>query len=255
MSYTNEEPATNYSENELNVNLKLREESIVNLLEKIKKNEDYLLFLIKEQTDEQYEEMELFLENEDVNTLLQILTYDDKLYKNDIVIEYFDLECEEYKDYLHQNILMLLYYMSDNNENDTKYVDEDTKNNCKNSIQLFKNILNYPDDMFLIDESYSSINFMDRVNLFKESLNISVPLCCQHIVNSSKNFSESNFYQEMMSHMLGMSSNEEKLTELFNELLLIKKNNENNEENQQVNENNEMNTVINELIENSHYNL
>jgi hypothetical protein len=179
------------------------QEELIKLLQSVKTNENYFLVFKSQHTDEEYDDLETLLQEENVVELLQRLTTDVELYNSETVLNYFELHATEKTDYCNSELLLLLYYMADDNELDTKDLSEELENKCNNTLSTFMNVLEFPDNKYLT----GSNNLLDRVELFKQNLKETVPLCCKHMSESADKFEESNLYQQLLSQMLGPNMN------------------------------------------------
>lgn len=185
-------------------------EKLRQLLQDLKSNDQHLLLFISEHGDDEYEDLDVFLQEPIVHDLLRELTTDSELYKSDEATKYFEMHQMTPVNYLHPELLLLCYYIAD----DEGDLSEELKTSTERTLDLLRNVLEYPENEFALDtqshettspnDNQQSVDSLEsRVTLFRESLVKTVPLCCEHIVRTSNEFEESSLYQQLLNQMLG----------------------------------------------------
>lgn len=180
-------------------------EKLQQLLQDFKLNDQHLLLFISEHSDEEYDDLDTLLQEPIVHDLLRELTTDPELYNSEVVTNYFTMHQMTPVNYLHPELLLLCYYIAD----DEGDLSEELKTNTEKTLDLFRNVMEYPDNEFALDTQSSeqveqSVDSLEsRVALLRESLVKTVPLCCEHIVRTSNEFEGSSLYQQLLNQMLG----------------------------------------------------
>ena len=165
--------------------------NIVNFLRDFRKEEIYKLFLLDEHTDEEFVDMDDYLQSNDETTIfLRDITQNPSLYMSDSIKKYFELHYDEPKEYLTNELLMLLYYMADANEMDTSDLSKELKECVNETIINFKELIQQDDENIL----------KEKIVLFNELLSRTLPMACNHMISVAETFDKSNMYQQMMDN-------------------------------------------------------
>jgi len=175
--------------------------SIVNFLKKFRQEEIYKLFLVNEHTDEEFEDMDDYIQsNDEMLNFLNDITYNPSLFLADSIRKYYELHYDEPKEYLTVELLMLLYYMSDTNDMDTSNLTTELKDCVYETINNFKELIQLEDENIL----------NQKINLFNELLCKTLPMACNHMASVAETFDKSNMYQQMMDNFGKINSNFDK---------------------------------------------
>ena len=207
--------------------------SIVNFLKKFRQEEIYKLFLVNEHTDEEFEDMDDYIQsNDEMLNFLNDITYNPSLFLADSIRKYYELHYDEPKEYLTVELLMLLYYMSDTNDMDTSNLTTELKDCVYETINNFKELIQLEDENIL----------NQKINLFNELLCKTLPMACNHMASVAETFDKSNMYQQMMDNFGKINSNFDKYLdtmlptddekENFLKIINQLKNNNNNDDNE-----------------------
>jgi hypothetical protein len=160
---------------------------LVKFLIKLREEDIYKLLLLDEHTDEEFEDIDEFIQtNDEITIFLNMITYNPTLFMDESIIKYFELRYDEPKEYLTTDLLMLLYYMADNNDMDTNNLSNELKKEVINTINIFKELIQLDDEKMI----------KNKILIFTELLNKSLPLACKHMLTE---VDKSNLYQQMMN--------------------------------------------------------
>jgi len=173
---------------------------IVNFLKEFQQKKIYNLFLLNEHTDEEFEDMDDYIQTNDKMIFFLREITNNLLKIDESIKKYYELHYDEPKEYLTVELLMLLYYMSDTNEMDTTNLTKELKDCVNEAINLFKDLIQIKDTTMLHDKIIS----------FNESLSKTLPMACTHMVNVAETFDKSNMYQQMMDNFSKINVNFDK---------------------------------------------
>jgi hypothetical protein len=173
----------------------------VNFLRKFRQEDIYKLFLLDEHTDEEFEDMDEFIQsNNNMLIFLNEITYNPSLFLNNSIKKYFELHYDEPKEYLTNELLMLLYYMSDTNDMDTSGLSKELKDSVNDTINIFKELIQLENENIL----------NHKIKLFNELLCKTLPMACNHMTSVAETFDKSNMYQQMIDNFGKINTNFDK---------------------------------------------